>query len=89
MGYKPEMVKAKVEMALSDLVQSGKIMMVDRGKYKLKYTATYAEGIVDMASNGNGYIVSPDVESDIMVRAPNLMHALNGCLLYTSDAADE
>ena len=78
MGYKPEMVKAKVEMALSDLVQSGKIMMVDRGKYKLKYTATYAEGIVDMASNGNGYIVSPDVESDIMVRAPNLMHALNG-----------
>ena len=31
-----------------------------------------------MASNGNAYVVSPDTESDIMVRSPNLMHALHG-----------
>ena len=78
LGYKPPMVKAKVEMALSDLERSGKILSVDRGKYKLKYNAVYTEGVVDMASNGNGYVVSPDTESDIMVRAANLNHALHG-----------
>ena len=31
-----------------------------------------------MASNGNAYVVSPDTESDIMVRSPNLKHALHG-----------
>ena len=78
LGYKPQMVKAKIEMALSDLERKGTIIMVDRFKYKLKYTAVFTEGVVDMASNGNAYLVSPDTESDIMVRSPNLMHALHG-----------
>ena len=78
LGYKPQMVKAKIEMALSDLERKGTIIMVDRFKYKLKYTAVFTEGVVDMASNGNAYVVSPDTESDIMVRSPNLMHALHG-----------
>ena len=78
LGYKPEMVKAKIEMALSDMERSGTILMVDRFKYKLKYTSTLTEGVVDMASNGNAYVVSPDTESDIMVRSPNLKHALHG-----------
>ena len=78
LGYKPEMVKAKIEMALSDMERKGTIIMVDRYKYKLKYTAVFTEGVVDMASNGNAYVVSPDTESDIMVRSPNLMHALHG-----------
>jgi len=59
LGYKPPMVKAKVEMALSDLERAGKISSIDRGKYRLKYVADYVEGVVDMASNGNGYVVSP------------------------------
>ena len=78
LGYKPQMVKAKIEMALSDLERKGTIIMVDRFKYKLKYTAVFTEVVVDMASNGNAYVVSPDTESDIMVRSPNLMHALHG-----------
>ena len=78
LGYKPQVVKAKIEMALSDLERKGTIIMVDRFKYKLKYTAVFTEGVVDMASNGNAYVVSPDTESDIMVRSPNLMHALHG-----------
>ncbi len=78
LGYKPAMVKAKLEMALSDMVRSGTIVMVDRGKYKLKYTAVFTQGVVDMASNGNAYVVSPDTESDIMIRSANLMHALHG-----------
>ena len=78
LGYKPQMVKAKIEMALSDLERKGTIIIVDRFKYKLKYTAVFTEGVVDMASNGNAYVVSPDTESDIMVRSPNLMHALHG-----------
>ena len=53
LGYKPAMVKAKIEMALSDMERAGKIIMVDRGRYKLKYNAIYTEGVVDMASNGN------------------------------------
>ena len=78
LGYKPAMVKAKIEMALSDMERAGKIIMVDRGRYKLKYNAIYTEGVVDMASNGNAYVVSPDTERDILVRAGNLRKALHG-----------
>ena len=78
LGYKPAMVKAKIEMALSDLERSGKIINVDRGKYKLKYNAVFTEGIVDMASNGNAYVVSPDTERDILIRSGNLNKALDG-----------
>jgi ribonuclease R len=78
LGYKPAMVKAKIEMALSDMERSGKIIMVDRGRYKLKYNAIYTEGVVDMASNGNAYVVSPDTERDILIRSANLNKALNG-----------
>ena len=78
LGYKPAMVKAKIEMALSDMERAGKIIMVDRGKYKLKYNAIYTEGVVDMASNGNAYVVSPDTERDILIRSANLNKALNG-----------
>ena len=52
--------------------------MVDRGRYKLKYNAIYTEGVVDMASNGNAYVVSPDTERDILIRSANLNKALNG-----------
>lgn len=78
LGYKPAMVKAKIEMALSDMERGGKIIMVDRGRYKLKYNAIYTEGVVDMASNGNAYVVSPDTERDILIRSANLNKALNG-----------
>ena len=78
LGYKPAMVKAKIEMALSDMERAGKIIMVDRGRYKLKYNAIYTEGVVDMASNGNAYVVSPDTERDILIRSANLNKALNG-----------
>ena len=43
------MVKAKIEMALSDMERKGTIIMVDRFKYKLKHTAVFTEGVVDMA----------------------------------------
>ncbi|MEY2963410.1 MAG: hypothetical protein RL754_671 [Bacteroidota bacterium] len=78
LGYKPQMVKAKIEMALSDMERAGTIISVDRYKYKLKYTATYTTGVVDMTSNGNAYVISEDTESDILVRTANLMHALDG-----------
>ena len=78
LGYKPAMVKAKIEMALSDMERGGKIIMVDRGRYKLKYNAIYTEGVVDMASNGSAYVVSPDTERDILIRSANLNKALNG-----------
>ena len=69
LGYKPTMVKAKIEMALSDMERNGTILMVDRGKYKLRYNAVYTVGVVDMAGNGNAYVVSPDTEADILIRS--------------------
>ena len=40
LGYKPAMVKAKIEMALADMERNGTILMVDRGKYKLTFTVS-------------------------------------------------
>ncbi len=77
LGYKPAMVKAKIEMALSDLERSGKIINVDRGKYKLKYNAVL-KGMLIWQSNGNAYVTSGYRKRDILIRSGNLNKALDG-----------
>jgi ribonuclease R len=78
MGLKPAKVKGMIEQSFRLLVERGDLIAVDRGRYKLKYHEVYTTGIVDMTNSGNAYIVSPDTEEDVIVKAGNLKHALHG-----------
>lgn len=77
-GMQPKAAKSLIDGAIKKLIKEGKIVAVGRGSYKMKYREVYATGVVDMATNGNAYIVSPQTEEDILVKGGNLYHALDG-----------
>ena len=63
---------------LKALKEKGDIVEADRGKYKVVVNAEYHTGILDLASKGNGYIISDEFEDDIFIASNNINKALNG-----------
>ncbi|MCK4922607.1 MAG: ribonuclease R [Bacteroidales bacterium] len=63
---------------LRDLKQNDHLEEINPGKYKLKSRAGYAVGKIDIAQHGYGFLVSDELEEDIMIPR-NLLHtALDG-----------
>lgn len=67
-----QIIKSLKEMEASDRLDE-----VTRGKYVLVKQTHYHEGIVDITSRGNAYVVCDDLEHDVYVPSRNLNHALN------------
>jgi ribonuclease R/exosome complex exonuclease DIS3/RRP44 len=63
---------------LSKLAANDQIEEVERGKFRGKETRDLVEGILDMASRGDGYVVVEGMDDDIFVRQKRLNHALHG-----------
>jgi len=63
---------------LAKLAAKQEIEQVDRGKFKAVVTAEYHTGILDLASKGNGYIISDDFEEDVFIASNNINKALDG-----------
>ncbi|APY08436.1 ribonuclease R [Winogradskyella sp. J14-2] len=63
---------------LAKLTAKQEIEQVDRGKFKAVVTAEYHTGILDLASKGNGYIISDDFEEDVFIASNNINKALDG-----------
>ena len=63
---------------LHKLAGHKEIEEVERGKFKVLNTTEYFTGTVDMASRGNGYIISDDFEEDIFIASNNMNKALHG-----------
>ena len=70
--------RGPIEQSLKLLERDGQIIAVGRGQYKVKFHENYANGRIDMTSNGNAYVVSEQTEQDVFINSGNLMHALNG-----------
>jgi ribonuclease R len=77
-GMKTREARGPIEQSLKLMERDGQLIAVGRGQYKVKFHENYAEGRIDMTSNGNAYVVSDQTEQDIYVKAGNLMHALDG-----------
>ncbi|MCF6224209.1 MAG: ribonuclease R [Flavobacteriaceae bacterium] len=73
--------RSQIIKKLIDLKLHERIEEVSRGKYIIKEENHYFEGIVDVTSNGNGYVVCEELEHDIYIPARNLNHALNNDLV--------
>ncbi|MBF8149040.1 RNB domain-containing ribonuclease [Winogradskyella sp. F6397] len=63
---------------LQQLKAKQEIEEVDRGKFKAIVNTEYHTGILDLASKGNGYIISDDFEEDIFIASNNINKALDG-----------
>ena len=62
---------------LNDLKNQGRLEEVSKGKFIIKELAHYFEGVVDITSRGNAYVVCDDLEHDIYIPSRNLNHALH------------
>ncbi|TDU43516.1 RNAse R [Gelidibacter sediminis] len=63
---------------LQELLAKKEIEETERGKFKAVINTEYHTGILDMASKGSGYIISPDFEEDVFISSNNINKALNG-----------
>ena len=63
---------------LQQLKAKQEIEEVDRGKFKAIVNTEYHTGILDVASKGNGYVISDDFEEDIFIASNNINKALHG-----------
>ncbi|HUH29002.1 ribonuclease R [Gelidibacter sp.] len=63
---------------LQELLAKKEIEETERGKFKAVVTTEYHTGILDMASRGSGYIISPDFDEDVYIASNNINKALNG-----------
>ena len=62
---------------LNILKNQGRLEETSPGKFIIKERSHYFEGIVDITSRGNAYVVCDDLEHDIYIPSRNLNHALN------------
>lgn len=63
---------------LHQLKSKGKIEEVDRGKYKIIKAIDYYTGIIDISSRGTGYVITNELQEDIMIPKRSVGQALNG-----------
>jgi len=62
---------------LTDLKTHDRIEEIERGKYIIKEQSHYFQGIVDITTRGNAYVICDELEHDIYIPSRNLNHALN------------
>ncbi|MGB5982545.1 MAG: ribonuclease R [Nonlabens sp.] len=60
------------------LKSKGKIEEVSRGKFKIIKAIDYYTGIIDISSRGTGYVITNELQEDIMIPKRSVGQALNG-----------
>ena len=66
---------------LGELNNQGRLEETSAGKFIIKEQSHYYEGIVDITSRGNAYVVCDDLEHDIYIPSRNLNHGLHNDLV--------
>lgn len=63
---------------LEHLASGGKLEATDRGKFRMKRTDSFAEGVMDLTGSGAGFVSVEGWEKDIYISPKNLGRALLG-----------
>lgn len=63
---------------LRQLADKGKITEVAKGKYQIKANNDYLQGVLDMTSKGDGYVVVEGLEGDIYIPKIKINKAFHG-----------
>jgi len=70
--------RALIIDVLNELVRSGQVTEVQRGKFKMKMRGSHLTGIVQMTRSGSAYIISEETKDEVYVNSRNLNRALDG-----------
>lgn len=69
----------KVVLSLLDSLSSeGVIKEVQRGKYRLSNKGALLSGRLDGTQRGDAYLISEDLEKDVLIKQQDLNHAFDG-----------
>lgn len=63
---------------LHQLKAKGQIEELDRGKFKIIKAIDYYTGRIDISTRGTGYVITEELQEDIMIPRRSLGQALNG-----------
>ena len=74
-------LKAACIAILEGMAQDQVLQEVDRYKYKLWPQSHFAEGRIDIVSNGNDYVKCDEFEEDVIVDRNNTKNAMKGDLV--------
>ncbi|MBP6512633.1 MAG: ribonuclease R, partial [Bacteroidia bacterium] len=74
-------LKAACIAILEGMAQDQVLQEVDRYKYKLWPQSHFAEGRIDIVSNGNAYVKCDEFEEDVIVDRNNTKNAMKGDLV--------
>ncbi|SCY33582.1 RNAse R [Nonlabens sp. Hel1_33_55] len=78
LGITDSSTRNQVIKKLHQLKSKGKIEEIDRGKFKLIKAIDHYTGKIDVSSRGTGYVITNELQEDIMVPRKSLGQALNG-----------
>jgi ribonuclease R len=70
--------KGLITAILYEQRDSGSLVEISRGKFKMSQQGGYITGEVQLTMKGAGYIISEESDEDVFVAQSNLKHALNG-----------
>jgi len=63
---------------LHQLKAKGKIEEIDRGKFKMIKAIDYYTGTIDINTRGTGYVITEELQEDIMIPRRSIGQALHG-----------
>jgi len=66
---------------LKDMVESGDLKEISKGKYKIKQTKNYITGRIDMTASGSAFLVQENESEDVFIAPRMLREALHGDLV--------
>ncbi|MEO9952250.1 ribonuclease R [Nonlabens sp.] len=78
LGISDSSGRNQVIKKLHQLKSKGKIEEIDRGKFKIIKAIDYYTGRIDVSTRGTGYVITEELEEDIMIPKRSLGQALNG-----------
>jgi ribonuclease R len=78
LGFKQKSTNKEIPMVLASLLKQGKIDQLKNGAYKSNREPESITGIVDHVNARFAYVVTPEGEDDIYVKADDLMFAMDG-----------
>ncbi|MEQ9065027.1 MAG: ribonuclease R [Vicingaceae bacterium] len=78
LNIKKEAIKKLVHVIMEELGESGELVQVDRGNFRLNFEQTIVEGRIDMTNRGAAYLVCEGMDEDIFIPPKSINRALHG-----------
>ena len=77
-GVGDENSKHLIHIVLEEMERRELVLSISRGKYKIKSKSIIVDGIIDINSAGNGYVICTDLDDDIFIHKKYIPNVVSG-----------